>query len=287
MERELMDKEKLLRDREAELSQLGGDLNWHVNVMIVRIVKKSRRELLHMEIVVGTFDPNVASSTLSHTGEMVNSIDSFSTCDYDSLMNLGSMDVSGLHLLCANNDNEGVGPRNNAKITSLDRIAGYNHLNRDEEWLDYLLQYRVEFLNHATPFGKGNNPFNQDGAGLGFMLLCRTGCLNHETLFGKGYSPLNQDKNDMEELIRLYPLGKNSQQQPPRLRFFLEPLEKGPAMSIPYWWNDQGMKILISGVDVKPMHNTLPVWALAPLCAPASPSCASFMMPLPSSFVTQ
>ncbi|CAH1417950.1 unnamed protein product [Lactuca virosa] len=148
LERELLDKEKLLLDRKAELSQLGGNLDWLVKDGIVRIVDKVielpnflqgvgqinnmcfdageelGRELLRKEIVVRTFDPNVSSSTSSHTGEIVDAIDSFFTCDYASLMNLGSLDVSGLLRLCVDDDNGGASPSSNIKVTGLDGNVG-------------------------------------------------------------------------------------------------------------------------------------------------------------------
>ncbi|CAH1421196.1 unnamed protein product [Lactuca virosa] len=97
LEREMLDKEKLLLDHEAELSRLGNDLDWLVKDGIIRIVDK---------------------------GEMVDAIDSFISCDYASMMNLGFVDIGGLRQLCADDENEGVGPSSNAKINGLDGKAG-------------------------------------------------------------------------------------------------------------------------------------------------------------------
>ncbi|CAH1449452.1 unnamed protein product [Lactuca virosa] len=73
---------------------------------------------------VGTFDPSAASSASSHFGEIVNVIDSFISCDYASLMKLGSLDIDGLCRLCADNDHGGAGPSSDANITCLDGGAG-------------------------------------------------------------------------------------------------------------------------------------------------------------------
>ncbi|CAH1422391.1 unnamed protein product [Lactuca virosa] len=99
LEIELLEKEKMLLDREAELSLLGSDLDWMVKDGIVRILDKiieitnffqgvgrvknmcfpageeSSRVALRKAVVAETFDPSAASSTSSHSGKMVDAID--------------------------------------------------------------------------------------------------------------------------------------------------------------------------------------------------------------------
>ncbi|CAH1428185.1 unnamed protein product [Lactuca virosa] len=86
--------------------------------------EESVREAMHMEIVVGTFYPNVASFTSIHTGEMVDVVDSFVTYDYATLMKLGSLDINGLCQLCADEDNGGAGPIGTSKVIVLDGGMG-------------------------------------------------------------------------------------------------------------------------------------------------------------------
>ncbi|CAH1425288.1 unnamed protein product [Lactuca virosa] len=90
LEKELLDKEKLLLDRKVEVSQVGSDEDCLVKEGVVRIVDKviefpeflqifgqikhicfaageeSGREALRKEVVVGMFDALTASSTSSH-----------------------------------------------------------------------------------------------------------------------------------------------------------------------------------------------------------------------------
>ncbi|CAI9298254.1 unnamed protein product [Lactuca saligna] len=118
--RKFLDKEKLLLDREAKLSHLGNDLYWIFKDGIVRIVdkiiefpysfhgvgriknmsfvasKESGREVLRKAVVVGTFNPNASSSNSSHSGEMVDEIDTFISYNYDSMMKLSSLDINGI-----------------------------------------------------------------------------------------------------------------------------------------------------------------------------------------------
>ncbi|CAH1444651.1 unnamed protein product [Lactuca virosa] len=75
--------------------------------------EESGREVLRKAMFVGAFDPNDVGSTSSHSGEMVDAIDSFLSCDYASMMKLGSLDIGGLRQLCADDDNEGAGPSSN------------------------------------------------------------------------------------------------------------------------------------------------------------------------------
>ncbi|CAH1417658.1 unnamed protein product [Lactuca virosa] len=133
LKRELLDKEKLLLDREAELSCLGNDLDWlvedgigvgRIKNMCFAAGEESDGVALSKEVVVGAFDPNAASSTSSHSGEMVDEIKSFISYDYASMMKLGSLDIDGLCQLCADDDHGGVGPNNDAKITRLDGGVG-------------------------------------------------------------------------------------------------------------------------------------------------------------------
>ncbi|CAH1447860.1 unnamed protein product [Lactuca virosa] len=148
LERELLDKDKLLFDSEAEVARIGSELVWLIKEGVVRIVEKvielpeifqgvgrfkhmcwaageeSAREALCKEVVVGRFDPHVANSTSSHTGERVDSIESFITYDYNTLMNLGSMDINNLHQLCADDDSGGAGPSGTEKIIGLDGGTG-------------------------------------------------------------------------------------------------------------------------------------------------------------------
>ncbi|CAI9284663.1 unnamed protein product [Lactuca saligna] len=126
------------------LSHLGSDLDWVVKDGVVRNIEKiielpnffqgvgriknicfvagyeSGREALRKAVVVGTFNPSAASSTSSHSREMVEVFDSFISRDYASMMKLGSLDLDFLCQLCAYDDHGGVGPSSNAKIIGLD-----------------------------------------------------------------------------------------------------------------------------------------------------------------------
>lgn len=86
--------------------------------------EESGREALRKVVVIGMFDPSAASSTSSHSWEMVDVIDMFISCNYASMMKLGTLNIDGLRQLCVYDDHRGVSPSNNAKITSLNGGAG-------------------------------------------------------------------------------------------------------------------------------------------------------------------
>ncbi|CAH1444059.1 unnamed protein product [Lactuca virosa] len=100
LERELLDKETLQLDREAELSRLGSDLDWldvgRIKNMCFTAGEESSREALRKAVVAGTFDPSAANSTSSYSGELVDAIDSFISFDYASMIKLGSLHIDGL-----------------------------------------------------------------------------------------------------------------------------------------------------------------------------------------------
>ncbi|CAH1446504.1 unnamed protein product [Lactuca virosa] len=126
-------------DLEAEVTRVGIDLDWLIKEGVVRNMEKvielcnfhqgvgwikhiyvsageeSWREALHKEVVVATFDPHDARSTSSHTREMANATDSFVTCDYATLMKLGSLDINSLRQLYVDDDSGGVGPSYNTR----------------------------------------------------------------------------------------------------------------------------------------------------------------------------
>ncbi|CAH1426485.1 unnamed protein product [Lactuca virosa] len=95
-----------------------------INNMCFVAGEESGREALRTVVVVGTFDPSASSSTSSHSREMVDVIDVFISCNYASMMKLGTLNIDGLRQLCADDDHRGEGPSSNAKITSLNGGAG-------------------------------------------------------------------------------------------------------------------------------------------------------------------
>lgn len=86
--------------------------------------EESGRDALHKELVVRMFDAHTASSTSSHTGEMMDVIDLFVTYDYATLIKLGSLEINGLRQLCVDDDSGGAGLSGTAKITGHDRGMG-------------------------------------------------------------------------------------------------------------------------------------------------------------------
>ncbi|CAH1423383.1 unnamed protein product [Lactuca virosa] len=82
--------------------------------------EESGRVGVRKDIAAGAFNPKAASSTSSHIGEIVNSIDSFFSCDYATVMKLGSLDTGGLRKLYAYDDNGAAGTNSVVKISGLD-----------------------------------------------------------------------------------------------------------------------------------------------------------------------
>ncbi|CAI9303904.1 unnamed protein product [Lactuca saligna] len=123
LEKELLDKEKLRLDREAELSRLRNDLGWLVRDGIVRIVDKVielpyflqgvgriknicfaigdeyGKEMLRKAVFVGAFDPNVVPPRAIWRRWLMRLIRSSLVIIYASMMKLDSQDIGGLRQL--------------------------------------------------------------------------------------------------------------------------------------------------------------------------------------------
>ncbi|CAH1422068.1 unnamed protein product [Lactuca virosa] len=142
--RDLVDKEKLVVELKGVNARLEEDLGWLLKEGVVRVVDKvielpeflhgrrwiknncwcegeySSREGIRKEIVVGTFNIGAASSTSSHSRGVTEDIDALISRDYDTLLNLGELDVEGLRKLCVCEASDELGSGGTAKIVGLD-----------------------------------------------------------------------------------------------------------------------------------------------------------------------
>ncbi|CAH1428268.1 unnamed protein product [Lactuca virosa] len=116
LERELVDKEKLIAKLKETNARLDGDLGWLLMEGVVKVVDKG--------IVVGTFGMGTASSTSIRSRVVVENINAFISCDYAIQLHLGELDVEGLRKLNVYDSNDESGISGGMKITSLDNDGG-------------------------------------------------------------------------------------------------------------------------------------------------------------------